>query len=241
MKNNTLFDMVKAAKHCVAFTGAGISTLSGIADFRGKNGLYSRTDIDANKLFDIDYFYKDPAYYYKHSRNFIYDLDEYQPSCVHKALAKWEEEGYIKAIITQNIDMLHQKAGSQVVHEVHGSPIEHYCLECGEECSFLHVVELLKTCELPLCGLCGGVLKPKITFFGEALPYEAITAAEEAAVQADLMLVLGSSLRVYPAANLPQYTLRAGGDIVIVNADETSLDGAAKAIFRDLASAFAGY
>ena len=132
----TLTELLKNAKHAVVLTGAGISTLSGIPDFRGVGGLYQRKDIDAGKLFDIDYFRRDPSYYYKHSKDFLYNLDEKEPNVVHTALARLEEKGIIHAVITQNIDLLHQKAGSRKVLELHGSPKEHYCMKCGKSQCF---------------------------------------------------------------------------------------------------------
>jgi len=238
MARSKLYTMICEAKHCVAFTGAGVSTLSGIPDFRGENGLYSRKDMDAGKLFDLAYFRKDPSYYYTHSRNFIYDLAEREPSRVHAVLAKLEQEGHLKAVITQNIDMLHQKAGSKVVYELHGSPKEHYCLDCGAVYDFLEVVESLRTLPVPLCSKCTGVLKPAIVFFGEALPEKTFMDAEEHAHKADLMLVLGSSLTVYPAARIPVDTLNSGGELIIVNAETTELDAMAKMVSRDLMTAF---
>jgi len=127
-KIQTLVELIRKASHCTALTGAGVSTLSGIRDFRGKNGLYN--DADADKIFDIAYFEEDPSIYYKASASFIYSIDEKEPSVVHNALALLEQKGFLKSIITQNIDMLHQKAGSKNVIEIHGSPVFHYCLRC---------------------------------------------------------------------------------------------------------------
>jgi len=238
MAKSKLYDLICKARHCVAFTGAGVSTLSGIPDFRGEDGLYSRKDMDAGKLFDFAYFRKDPTYYYTHSRNFIYDLEQREPSRIHKVLAQLEKEGHLQAVITQNIDMLHQKAGSKVVYELHGSPKEHYCLDCGAVYDFLLVVESLRTLPVPLCSKCNGVLKPAIVFFGEPLPETTFLEAEEHAQKADLMLVLGSSLTVYPAARIPLDTLRSGGELIIVNAEATEFDAMAKMIYRDLVEAF---
>src|SRR5215469_1313301 len=124
-----LIKKITKARYCTAFTGAGVSTLSGIRDFRGKNGLYN--DFDAEKIFDIDYFEKDPSFYYKASASLIYDIDEKKPSIVHIVLAEMEKQGLLKALITQNIDLLHEKAGSSRVIEIHGSPKIHYCLRCS--------------------------------------------------------------------------------------------------------------
>ena len=123
-----LYNKICNAKYCTVFSGAGVSTLSGIRDFRGKNGLYN--DMDAEKIFDISYFYKDPSFYYNAAGSFIYNLDEKEASIVHTVLGELEKRGYVKALITQNIDLLHQKGGSTRVIEIHGSPRIHYCLHC---------------------------------------------------------------------------------------------------------------
>jgi len=234
-----LFDKITNSKHCTAFTGAGVSTLSGIRDFRGKNGLYN--DPDAEKIFDIDYFEKDPSFYYKAAASLIYNIDEKSPSVVHRVLAELEKRGFLKALITQNIDLLHQKAGSSHVIEVHGSPKTHHCLRCaGVRMPFEEAAKIVRTGELPKCPKCGRVLKPAITFFGESLPMDALREATSEAQASDFMLVLGTSLTVYPAASMPRYTLATGGEIVIVNDMATPLDGAALFRFDDLGEVFEG-
>ena len=230
------FDMIQAARHCVAFTGAGVSTLSGIRDFRGKNGLYKT--VDAEKIFDIENFRRDPSFYYGATRDFIYNLDEKRPSVVHRTLAELERKGLLAAIITQNIDLLHQKAGSRRVIEVHGSPSLHHCPACGWSMSFEQAAQIVRAGAIPFCGRCGAVVKPDITFYGENLPAEALKAARGEAEAADLLIVLGSSLLVYPAAALPQYTLGNGGKMVIINDMPTHLDRAASLKFQDLGTVF---
>lgn len=231
-----LYKMILSSRHCVAFTGAGVSTLSGIRDFRGKNGLYKT--VDAEKIFDIDVFRSDPSFYYTMTKDFIYNLDDKNPSVVHKVLARLEREGRLGAVITQNIDLLHQKAGSRRVIEVHGSPSIHRCPSCGSTMTFAEAAAIVRGGALPFCARCGSVLKPDITFFGESLPAGALSEADAEARQADLMLVLGSSLLVYPAATLPERTLDHGGKIVIVNDMETHLDRRATMKFKDLESVF---
>jgi NAD-dependent deacetylase len=261
MMNHTLdelFEKITQARHGIALTGAGISTLSGIRDFRGKNGLYNEEG--AEKIFDIDYFRMDPSFYYTAAGSFIYNIHEKEPSVVHKTLGVLEQRGILKGVITQNIDLLHQKGGSRRVIEIHGSPSVHYCPYCsdplaiedlvaspretpfppGDFMRFEEVAALVKAGEIPRCARCGGVLKPAITFFGENLPVRALRSAEAAARKADLMLVLGTSLTVYPAAALPELTLRAGGDIVIVNNQPTPLDSRAVLHFNDLGEVFEG-
>jgi NAD-dependent deacetylase len=257
MKNNVdqLFALIESARHCTALTGAGVSTLSGIRDFRGKNGLYK--EMDAEKIFDVDYFFRDPSFYYSHAKNFIYDLDEKQPSIVHTVLGELEKRGKLKAVITQNIDLLHTKGGSKRVIEIHGSPQVHYCPKCqkssdaeeaalaGEDAAakrgfmpFAEAAAIVQKGELPRCAKCGAVLKPAITFFGESLPVHALEAAETEGRNSDLMLVLGTSLTVYPAAGIPQLPLRGGGKIVIVNEMETPLDQHAVLHYTDLKAVF---
>jgi NAD-dependent deacetylase len=255
-----LYGLVKSARRCVALTGAGVSTLSGIRDFRGKNGLYRDSELDAEKMFDIGYFMRDPAFYYK-TATFLYDIDGIEPSIVHTALAEMEGRALVKAIVTQNVDALHQRGGAKRVLEVHGSPAVHYCMKCGDQgraeelaleglgakvpgnsdmMNFFDVVKVLKAGELPKCRKCGAVLKPAITFFGEALPQMTFQAAIHEASHADLLLCLGTSLTVYPAAGLPEYTLRSGGKVVIVNNQPTPLDARASMRFSELGEVFEG-
>ena len=237
MSVEKLFEKITASRHCTALTGAGVSTLSGIRDFRGKDGLYN--DVDAEKIFDIGYFEKDPAFYYKASASLIYNIDEKKPSVVHKVLSDLEKQGFLKAVITQNIDLLHGKAGSVNVIEIHGSPKTHYCLRCaGIRLPFDEAAAIVRGGGLPKCPKCGRVLKPAITFFGESLPSDALRDAVSEAQKSDLMLVLGTSLTVFPAASMPQYTLSQGGEIVIVNNMPTPLDSRAVLHFDDLGEVF---
>lgn len=229
-------NLLKNSKYCVVFTGAGVSTLAGIRDFRGKNGLYKTED--AEKIFDIDYFRRDPSFYYKSAKNFIYNLDEKEPAIVHTELARLEKLGIVKAVITQNIDLLHQKAGSKKVIEVHGSPSFHRCLKCGKTFGFKKIAETVQGGGVPKCDKCGGIIKPDITFFGEALPYLAVEEAIKESSKADLMVVLGSTLVVQPAASFPVYAVRHGGKLVIVNNMPTPLDYAAELRYEDLGEVF---
>jgi NAD-dependent deacetylase len=236
-KTAELFKLIQKAKHLVALTGAGVSTLSGIRDFRGKNGLYK--EMDAEKLFDINYFECDPSLYYTSAGSFIYNIDEKEPSVVHTVLGDLEKRGFLKAVITQNIDLLHQKGGSSKVIEIHGSPKIHYCLRCaGVRMSFDEAAAIVREGKMPQCPKCGRVLKPAITFFGESLPVDALREAAQEAQNADLMLVLGTSLTVDPAASMPDYTLRSGGKIVIVNNMPTHLDRQALMRFDELGPVF---
>ena len=236
-----LIEALKGAKCVGCLTGAGVSTLCGIPDFRGPQGLYKQKD--AERIFDIDWFDRDPSIYYNGCAELVYGLDKFQPGPVHRALKHLEDLGFLKGIATQNIDMLHQKAGSSNVYEVHGSPILHHCRRCGDEKTFDEILGMIKsksevvvgrrTMQIPHCK-CGGVYKPDITFFGESLPEEAFTASQSLAIKSDVFLVLGTSLTVFPAAGLPRLTLQAGGKVFIVNAQPTSLDEYAAGVYRDL-------
>jgi NAD-dependent deacetylase len=229
-------DLLETSENCVFLSGAGISTFSGIPDFRGSNGFYAK--YDANKIFDLAYFHKNPSYFYTHAREFIYDLDTKEPNLIHRTLAIMEKKGYLSSVITQNIDLLHQKAGSKNVIEIHGSPINHRCLSCGENYSYADVSVLLEKEIVPHCTRCSGLIKPDITFFGEMLDETAITNALEASSKADLFVVIGSSLVVQPAASLPLYSLKGGGKLVIVNNMATPLDEYAYLKYDELGDFF---
>ncbi len=234
--------MIAASRRAVAFTGAGVSTLSGIPDFRGPRGLYRQ--LDADRIFDLEGFLEDPGRYYRASRDFIYAMGEREPSLVHRECARLERLGWLRAVITQNIDMLHRRAGGRNVIEVHGSPTVHRCLECGREHDFAWARDRVRRDEVPACEGCGGTVKPDIVFFGELLPPVAWSRALAAAEACDLMLVLGSSLVVHPAAGLPLLALRSGARLAIVNDGATPLDRYAdwrgddlETCFRHLAAA----
>ena len=235
-----LIDAICGAKCVAAMTGAGVSTLCGIPDFRGPQGLYRNPD--AERIFDIDWFDRDPSVYYRGCRELVYGLGEFAPGPVHHALRRLEDLGMLDGIITQNIDMLHQKAGSSRVYEVHGSPLMHHCRRCGASATFGEVMAMIEANGgadalgapyVPRCR-CGGVFKPGITFFGEQLPEEAFAAAQSLAIRADVMIVLGTSLTVFPAAGLPRLTLQKGGKVFVVNAQPTPLDDYAAARYPDL-------
>lgn len=238
---SALHGLMAASKYCVAFTGAGVSALSGIAPFRGAGGLFEgEGGFLMEKVFYIEEFEKDPEFFYKTAGPFIYTAHEKTPSVVHTALAALEEQGALKAVITQNIDGLHQKAGSRRVIEMHGSPAFHYCLRCaGIRLPYTEAAPLALAGLFPRCPQCGRILKPAITFYGEALPLEAHRAACEEAQRADLLLILGTSLEAYPAADIPHMVLRGGGKLVIVNQSPTPLDSQAFLRFDSLEEVFA--
>ena len=232
---NTLITAIAKAQKMVVFTGAGVSTLSGLPDFRGKSGLY--TKYDADKIFNLEYFYKDPGYYYANAKELIYSDREIQPNIVHTECARLEQAGKVKGVITQNIDMLHQKAGSHMVYEIHGSPWHHHCLSCGKEYTYEWIREQVQNDMVPRCA-CRGLIKPDITFFGEMLPEETLEQAIDLAGKADLMLVVGTSLVVQPAASIPFYTLDNGGKMIIINDGFTPLDHFSTQRYTDIATCF---
>jgi len=234
--NKDLQQLIDQSKYLVAFTGAGVSTLSGLPDFRGQNGFYSNPD--NQRVFDIDVFRREPSVYYRSFCSVLYSNLNLESSLIHQSLAQLEREGRLKAIITQNIDQLHQKAGSQRVIEVHGSPAGHTCQRCGTKFAFDEICRRVNAGDIPPRCACGGAIKPDITFFGEALPPDAWAEAVRVAKQADLMLVLGSSLVVQPAASLPELCHRNGGKLVIVNDQPTPLDRFATLHLDDLEEAF---
>jgi NAD-dependent deacetylase len=230
--------LIEKARYAVAFTGAGVSTFSGISDFRGAGGFYKRTDIDPERIFSLKAFLEDPSYYWLNSRDFLYNLDSKKPSLVHRVLASLGRKGLIKSVITQNVDRLHTRAGSSEVMEIHGSPEIHRCLSCHKTWTFAEIRVILDRIDVPVCDRCGGIIKPDITFFGERLPEAVIEKAFVTAARADLLLVLGSTLVVQPAASLPVETLRHGGQIVIVNNQPTPLDESAILHYSDLEEVF---
>ncbi|PWJ96160.1 NAD-dependent deacetylase [Oceanotoga teriensis] len=209
--------LLKNSKNITVLSGAGMSTNAGIADFRGPNGIYTRADIDyPERIFDFEYFKKDPHLFYKFHREFLKTIENAVPTFTHEFLLKLEKEGKIKSIITQNIDSLHQKAGSEKVLEIHGGVINNYCIECHKFFSYEVLKEKLKSEDIPKCD-CGGVIKPDIVFFGEMV--KSLDQCQKQVQDSDLLIILGSSLTVTPAAFLPSY---AGGKIIIVNKGDIS-------------------
>lgn len=221
-----LADLVRDARRIAVLTGAGISTPSGIPDFRSPTGLYS-DERNAN-VFDIREFKRDPRGYYRFAREFYPLVAGAQPNAAHRLLAEWEQQGKDIRIATQNIDDLHQRAGSGRVYPVHGTILTSTCQKCFRACETKVLVPQVLAGGVPHCE-CGGVFKPDITFFGEALPERAWNDAVDAMSEAELVMVLGTSLVVYPAASLPDHRQLAAR-LVIVNRDLTDLDYAADVV-----------
>ena len=218
-----LAELIRARQPCVVLTGAGVSTESGIPDFRSPQGLWAQ--FDPFEYGSIAAFRSDPEKVWRFYAPRFGVLTEAEPNAAHRALARLEQEGLVRAVITQNIDLLHERAGSRDVVEVHGSIRTSACPGCGASYPLARVLELLEGAGAPACPECGAILKPDVVFFGELLPEAAIDRAFALAREAALLLVVGSALEVYPVAGLPLETLEAGGDVAIVNRGPTALDG----------------
>jgi NAD-dependent deacetylase len=217
-----LSDLIRDCQPCVALTGAGVSTESGIPDFRSADGIWAQ--YDPMEYASIEAFRRDPVKVWEFYGKRLGALLEAKPNAAHDALAELERCGLITAVVTQNIDRLHSLAGSQDVVEVHGSIATSVCLRCGTTATLEEVLALLEDAPAPACQSCGAILKPNVVMFGELLPAAAIDRAFELARSARLLLVVGSTLEVYPVAGLPLETIGAGGAVAIVNRGPTALD-----------------
>lgn len=238
-KFRELVKLIEGSRHMTVFTGAGVSTLSGIPDFRGKHGVYTDPwqGMDVEDIISLDFFAREPGIFYKWAKDVWYRLEDYEPNIVHKTIAQLQEKGFLESVYTQNIDMLHQRAGSSNVFEIHGSPAHHHCTRCHAHYTYQEIAPKVLSDELPICH-CGGVIKPDIIFYGENLDEDVLDRAWRDFSNTDLCLVLGSSLVVQPAASLPVLAKRNGADVVIVNAQPTMQDRNATLLFSDLLQTF---
>ena len=224
-------ELLSSAHAGIALTGAGVSAESGIPTFRGEGGLWSQ--YDPVKVASIGNFLNDPTAYWSVARERGPAVLSARPNPGHAALAALEEAGHLVAVITQNTDGLHQDAGTQRVIELHGSGRTVQCLDCGAREKRAEVQSRLATEMPPLCRMCGGIfLKPTVVLFGEAMPIPAMQEAFALARAADVMLVVGSSLVVYPAAQIPLAAVEAGAALVVINAEATPLDRHAEVLIR---------
>lgn len=226
--------MIAETKRIVVFTGAGVSTESGIPDFRSPGGLWTKFDPED---FTIDKFLSNPETRHKQWRFLLSGdlLKDASPNAAHEAIAELEELGRLDCVITQNIDYLHQKAGNDPgrVYELHGNMKWIRCLDCGNRSPLEEILEESGASEeMPVCGRCGGILKPDVIFFGEALPKETLQEATWHANHCDLLIVVGSSLVVYPAAYMPLYAKQSGAKLVIVNLTPTQSDRIADVVIH---------
>ena len=235
----SLYEAILESDKVLVFTGAGISTLSGIPDFRGAKGVYRQKwhGLEVEEILSLPCFLQHPEYFYEWAQTFVYGLENYQPNIVHKTIAAWEKADLIYRTYTQNIDILHQHAGSRRLYELHGSPAHHYCLSCRKYYSYNDIAPIVQSGNCPECE-CGGIIKPQIVFYGEQLDQDLLEQAFNDFAAADLAIVLGSSLTVNPAALLPQYTLHGGGKLAIINSQATTLDKYADWKFDDLQKTF---
>jgi NAD-dependent deacetylase len=218
-----LAELIRESSCAVALTGAGISVPSGIPDFRTPGeGLWEK--VDPMEVAHIDAFRRDPATFWSFYRPRFQMLSDVQPNTAHEALAELERRGLLEAVITQNIDTLHHKAGSERVIEVHGSIRTSSCQACGAEFPLADVERLFGEDGAARCADCDGPVKPDVILFGELLPERAMADAEALAARADLMLCVGSSLEVYPVAGLPSVTLGRGGRLAVITKGPTPFD-----------------
>ncbi len=225
-------ELLAQSRRAVALTGAGISTPSGIPDFRSRSsGLWN--DVDPLAVASIYTFRQRPEDFYDWIQPIARQTLEAEPNSAHLALAQLEEYGPLRAVITQNVDMLHGKAGSQNVYEVHGHLRELTCLRCYKVCpSDHHLQSFMQVGDVPSCDSCGGVLKPNVILFGEQLPVRVFNEARKQAMASDLLLVVGSSLQVVPVADLPMIAYENGARIVVVNDEPTHMDHLADAVIN---------
>lgn len=227
MQLQTLKQWIEESRHIVFFGGAGVSTESGIPDFRSTDGLYNQQfEYPPERIISHSFFTKDPEYFFRFYRKKMLPLG-FEPNITHKVLARWEQEGKLDAVITQNIDGLHQKAGSKKVLELHGSVLRNYCQHCGKFYTGQHVKESVG---IPRCA-CGGIIKPDVVLYEESLNGDTVEKSVEAISGADMLIVAGTSLVVYPAAGLIRFY--NGKRLVLINRDPTDFDRQADLVIHD--------
>ncbi|MEE8391964.1 MAG: NAD-dependent deacylase [Anaerolineae bacterium] len=225
-------ELLREAHHAVALTGAGISTPSGIPDFRSPgSGMWERAN--PMEVASIYTFRRQPERFYSWIRPMVSTMLAAEPNPGHRALAELEAGGWLKAIITQNIDNLHQRAGAREVLELHGHMQEATCISCYKIVPSEELLDdLLSSDEVPRCVECGGVMKPNVVLFGEQLPIKVVNAAMAHIRQTDLMLIAGSSLEVVPASQLPLVVHEQAGRLIVVNLTPTYIDDIAEVVIH---------
>lgn len=222
-----LRELVKKSERIVFFGGAGVSTESGIPDFRSKDGLYNQKyDFPPEEILSHTFFMKHPEEFYYFYRDKLNSL-KYEPNVTHNKLAQWEREGKLLAIVTQNIDGLHQKAGSQAVYELHGSVLRNYCMRCK---AFYRAESVFGSSGIPKCS-CGGTIKPDVVLYEEPLDSKVTQDAVNAICNADMLIIAGTSLTVYPASGLVNYY--RGDRLVLINRDITPYDDRADLVIHE--------
>lgn len=224
-------DLVRASSFVVALTGAGVSTPSGIPDFRSpSSGMWNV--IDPMAVASIWGFHEHPERFYQWFQPLVHQIRAAKPNAAHIALAEMERAGRLGLLITQNIDGLHQTAGSQKVVELHGHLRSATCMNCRQPAPTQELWVQAARGRLLLCELCGGVLKPDVILFGEPLDHDALRAAQEAALFCDVLIATGSSLEVEPAADLPHLARRSGAHVILINRQPTIADSIAEIVVR---------
>lgn len=225
-KIRLLNDWAWESSNIVFFGGAGVSTESGIPDFRSTDGIYHQQyDYPPEEILSHTFFLRNPGEFFRFYRAKMLCLDA-KPNAAHRKLAQWEQEGKLKAIVTQNIDGLHQAAGSKKVFELHGSVLRNTCMRCGR---FYDAQSILRSEGVPHCD-CGGIIKPDVVLYEEGLDQRTLQRAVDVIADADMLIVGGTSLAVYPAAGLVDFY--AGNRLVLINRDETPLDGRADLVLH---------
>jgi len=235
---------ISESRSTVAFSGAGISTESGIPDFRSPNGVWSKFNPDDYTFQNFIRSHEKRSLYWRRSNEMFDEFHKARPNAGHEAVARWESTGLVQAVITQNIDELHQRAGSKKVIEIHGTAMRAHCLECGKNWPMSAVIDWIRSGRsnvkdfVPYCDeelspgrRCGGPIKSSTVSFGQSMPERELTESFELSRSCELFIVLGSSLVVQPAAMLPVEAKRAGARLVIITASETPLDELADARF----------
>lgn len=226
-KLETLRQWVSESSRIVFFGGAGVSTESGIPDFRSVDGLYNQQfAYPPETIISHSFYLRNPEYFFRFYREKMLPLG-FEPNVTHRVLARWEQEGKLSAIVTQNIDGLHQMAGSKKVYELHGSVLRNYCTRCGK----FHTAEFVKNADgIPRCA-CGGIVKPDVVLYEEGLDADTLEKSVAAIADADLLIVAGTSLTVYPAAGLIRYY--PGKRLVLINRDATPYDSYANLVLHE--------
>ena len=226
-KLETLKQWIAESSRIVFFGGAGVSTESGIPDFRSTDGLYNQKfEYPPETIISHSFYERRPEYFFRFYREKMLPLG-FEPNITHKVLARWEQEGKLTAVVTQNIDGLHQKAGSKKVYELHGSVLRNYCTRCRK----FHSAEFVRDYDgVPKCS-CGGIVKPDVVLYEESLDQKTIEKSVMAIRNADLLIVAGTSLTVYPAAGLINYY--QGNRLVLINRDATQYDHYADLVFHE--------
>lgn len=226
-KIELLKQWIGESKHIVAFTGAGVSTESGIKDFRSVDGLYSQKfEFPPEMIISHSFYQRNPEYFFRFYREKMLPLG-FEPNITHLKFAQWEREGKLSSVVTQNIDGLHQKAGSKNVFELHGSVLRNYCTKCH---MFYPAEYIAESVGIPRC-TCGGIVKPDVVLYEEGLDQDTIENSVMAIREADMLIVAGTSLTVYPAAGLIRYY--RGNRLVLINRDETPYDSHADLVFHE--------